>query len=80
MDLRAHFPAGDKDPEPGAGYCSQMAAVPYWTPFEPTKRNLKRRAGVCGDLKNGHVQEHMKGGGRNGRDGWLYYRGQITRT
>lgn len=72
-DMKAHFPAGDKDDAPGAAARSQMRVANFnWTPFEPLKEDFKWRAGVCGD-EIGKEQEHMRGGR-------FYYDGQITRS
>lgn len=72
-DFFSHFPAGDKSTVPGAGKKSQERAGGFnWTPYEPMKRSLNWRAGVCGDLKNGR-QEHIRGG-------QYYFNGRIIRT
>ena len=70
-DYIPHFPAGDKNPEPGSGLRSQMAAGKLWTPYEPWRPFFRFRAGPCGDTINGN--EHMRGGK-------YYYGGKITKT
>lgn len=78
IDNKAHFPAGDKDAEPGAALRSQIAAVPFWTPFQPIRPDFQWRAGVCGDLLQPY-QQHMRGihGQKNGL---FYYHAQNTRN
>eukprot|EP00178_Gracilaria_changii_P012842 TRINITY_DN3619_c0_g1_i1.p1 TRINITY_DN3619_c0_g1~~TRINITY_DN3619_c0_g1_i1.p1 ORF type:complete len:438 (-),score=57.59 TRINITY_DN3619_c0_g1_i1:400-1713(-) len=72
-DLKAHFPAGDKDDAPGAAARSQLRrANNNWVPFEPLNPNFRWRAGVCGDPV-GSEQQHMRGGR-------FYYGAQITAT
>lgn len=73
-DYWAHFPAGDKDDEPGAGARSQIreAGSKGWAPFRPLDKGFKWRAGVCGDRK-GPKQDHRRGGR-------YYYGGKIVRT
>ncbi|PXF43927.1 hypothetical protein BWQ96_06296 [Gracilariopsis chorda] len=73
MDLKAHFPAGDKNDAPGAAARSQLrASANNWVPFDPLNPNFRWRAGVCGDPKRGE-QQHMRGGR-------FYFGAQITRT
>lgn len=80
IDLKGHFPAGNRTSSPGAALSSQIAEIApnKWTPFEPLKKNFRWRVGVCGDQK-GEWQHHMKAG-RGDRDGWLYGGGQIVAT
>ena len=78
IDGKPHFPAGNKSAVPLAAVRSQKAAVPFWTPFEPTKHDFQWRAGVCGD-QIAPFQPHMRGKS-NIADGEFYYGGLVTRN
>lgn len=62
-DWKAHYPAGSKADDLGAGRLSQKREVEPegWTPFRPMEPGFRWRSGVCGDLKGG-VEAHRKGG------------------
>lgn len=73
VDWFAHFPAGDKNPQPGSALRSQKREAGWrgWNPYEPTRKGFRFRAGVCGDLK--WRPEHLRGGR-------YYNRGRVTAT
>ena len=62
-DHKAHFPAGDKDGEPGAGQRSQRRALlpRKWTPYTPLTPGFSAwRAGPCGDDVGEKYPAHVK--------------------
>lgn len=62
VDYFAHFPAGDKSLELGAGKRYQQASYngSRWEPFTPRDPSFKWRAGVCGDEFGS--KDHLRGG------------------
>lgn len=63
VDIKPHFPAGNKTAFPGSGLRSQMysAGPPGWVPFLPLSSLFRWRYGVCGDPRSPN-QEHLRGG------------------
>lgn len=72
VDHFAHFPSGPRSRTPGAGLDAQhkLSLPGGWTPYNPSSRSFRWRAGVCGDAVSGPF-EHEK-------DGRYYYGARVS--